>query len=246
MLLLLFIFPLPTLHLIAQGDWWVSVELADCDDPLCWRLSRGLFPHNHWWRPMLTFRNGAPAGFCRTCECVPSLSNGLLAYQCSSIGVCTPACVSVQEQKRCASMTICEIRLQLSTSHFFSYCSPCTDKNNPHYLWKESIISLFQSSLVSLLGVNELRFHHRYQRHSLFNYSYWACSVRHCCLESIFFFLFFFCLHAAWRCVEWQPKKCSCTLLVHKLLDCRKRMGSLSPCLLTQRSISSVEHNVKL
>lgn len=45
---------------------------------------------------------------------------------------------------------------------------------------KESIISRFQSSLVSLLGVNELRFHHRYQRHSLFNYSYWACSVRHC------------------------------------------------------------------
>lgn len=71
---------------------------------------------------------------------------------------------------------------------------------------KESIISRFQSSLVSLLGVNELRFHHRYQRHSLFNYSYWACSVRHCCLESIFFF---FCLHAAWRCVEWQPKKWS-------------------------------------
>lgn len=115
---------------------------------------------------------------------------------------------------------------------------------------KESIISRFQSSLVSLLGVNELRFHHRYQRHSLFNYSYWACSVRHCCLESIFFFF----------SVYMQPEGvlndslksgvllvlCSCTLVVHKLLDCRKQMGILSPCLLTQRSIASVEHNVKL
>lgn len=39
---------------------------------------------------------------------------------------------------------------------------------------------------------------------------------------------------------------CTCTLLVHKLLDCRKRMGILSPCLLTRRSVASVEHNVKL
>lgn len=81
MLLLLFIFPFPTLHLIAQGDWWVSVELADCDDPLCWRLSGGLFPHNHWRRPMLTFRNEAPAGICRRCKCVPSHSNG---FTCSA------------------------------------------------------------------------------------------------------------------------------------------------------------------
>lgn len=37
---------------------------------------------------------------------------------------------------------------------------------------RESTISHFQSSLVSLLSVNELWFCHRYQQHSLFNYSY--------------------------------------------------------------------------
>lgn len=36
----------------------------------------------------------------------------------------------------------------------------------------QSTISLFQSSLVSLLSVNELPFRHCYQWHSLFNYSH--------------------------------------------------------------------------
>lgn len=74
----------------------------------------------------------------------------------------------------------------------------------------QSTISLFQSSLIPHLCVNELRFRHRYQRHSMFNYSYRACSFCHCCLASLFLLFFFFlafkksCLHAARRCGEWQ------------------------------------------
>lgn len=73
---------------------------------------------------------------------------------------------------------------------------------------KESTISVFQSPLVLLFTVNELRFCHCYQQHSLFNYSYWACSFS--LLSEVllcsFFFLAFkkLCFHAAWRCGEWQ------------------------------------------
>lgn len=57
---------------------------------------------------------------------------------------------------------------------------------------KERVQFHFQSSLVSLHSVNELRFHHCYQRHCLFNYSCSAWSVCHSCPESLFLFFFFF------------------------------------------------------
>ena len=68
---------------------------------------------------------------------------------------------------------------------------------------KASTISLFQSSLVSLLSVNELRFRHRYQQRRLFNYSYWACSVCHCRLEFFSPYFPFFCFLR--NCVYTQP-----------------------------------------
>lgn len=60
----------PHLHLIAQGDWWASVELADSDSPLCWQLSGGAAPTqslakahaNIWrWSPLLGFAEDANA-----------------------------------------------------------------------------------------------------------------------------------------------------------------------------------------
>lgn len=39
---------------------------------------------------------------------------------------------------------------------------------------------------------------------------------------------------------------CLCTLVRHKLLDRRERRRNLSPCLLTQQSIASVERNDEL
>lgn len=103
---------------------------------------------------------------------------------------------------------------------------------------KESTISLFQSSLVSLLTVNELRLRHHYQQHSLFNYSYWAFSVSPLLpailppLPSFFFFsfrevLFTRCLEVWWMtaCTAqfgWFWLGCLCTDVVHKLLDRRE------------------------
>lgn len=104
--------------------------------------------------------------------------------------------ISVREQEMCLvysfkSMAICE-DCDLNTSWlstalfqllFYTVVVKITSSINE----TESTISLFQSSLVSLLSVNELWFRHRYQQRSLFNYSYRAClPVCHCCLESFF------------------------------------------------------------
>lgn len=71
----------PHLHLIAQGDWWVSVELADSDSPLCWQLSGGGGSHTITGEgPCKHLEMESPAGFCRRCKCVPSHSDGLICF----------------------------------------------------------------------------------------------------------------------------------------------------------------------
>lgn len=41
---------------------------------------RRLFPHNHWQRPALTFRDGVPAGFAEDANVSPVSPMGLLAF----------------------------------------------------------------------------------------------------------------------------------------------------------------------
>lgn len=149
-------------------------------------------------------------------------------------------CVSVQKQDGCLlhslkTVTICNFSTSwLSTVHFvaaivYTVGAKITLTINK----KESTISVFQSPLVSLFSVNELRFCHRYQQHSLFNYSYRACSLSllyEVLLPSVLFSFFHafkkICFLAAWRCSEWQfwlvLVVCLCTFVVHTLIDQRE------------------------
>lgn len=48
---------------------------------------RRLFPHNPWQRPVLTFRNGVPAGFAEDANISPVSPMGLLAFFYPAAGV---------------------------------------------------------------------------------------------------------------------------------------------------------------
>lgn len=109
----------------------------------------------------------------------------------------------------------------------------------------QSTISLFQSSLVPHLSVNELRFRHRYQRHSMFNYSYRACSFCHCCLASLLpssFFFFWLLRNPVYMQLGGvvndslaEPGRMF-VLVVQNLLDhARRRRRNFKPRIITQR-----------
>ena len=65
-------------HVAFNSTRWLGAEhwISWLWQPFVSALERGPFAHNHWRRPMLTFRCGVPTGFCRRCKCVPCLSNG--------------------------------------------------------------------------------------------------------------------------------------------------------------------------